>query len=179
MKDPYTLVYDKLIDIMLSSAALQTAVPRLQHNLVNYNNLKKPRKNELREGDLPEIQLVSASVNDSNLNIASNAVQIKRAYRILVSAGTGKLEDTIYKVEWALTCALCGANFHQELFDLQWFGDNFVRGVTLSQTTQGESDPAVNRMVQGWASVWEIQVHFLFQQTRMINFNKGIPLETV
>lgn len=178
MKDPYTLVYDKLVEIMLSSAALQTAVPRLEHNLVNYNDLNKPRKTALREGDLPEIELVSGSANECNLNIASNAAQIKRSYRIQISAGTGTLEDTIYRVEWALTCALAGSNFHEELFALEWYGDRFVRGVTVTQATQGLSDPTINRDVRGWAAIWEINVHFLFNQLRMINFNNGVPLNT-
>lgn len=169
--DPYTQVYNLLCNYLRGSAAVRKIVNR-EKNIValSEGHGQDQIRDNLKDADLPEIVIKSSNVA-GNLNIASNSAEVLRSYRLFISTSTGKITETIFPLEWAITCALSVFSFEADLKTLVWNGARFVKAVKFDGADSGESEPSVNRGIQGWAAVWRMTVHMSFSHHGMKDFN--------
>ena len=169
--DPYTQVYNLMCNYLRASVAVRRIVTR-EKNIVALSEGKGQDqiRDVVKDVDLPEI-LIKASNVAGNLNIASNSAEVIRSYRLFISTGTGKITETIFPLEWAVTCALSVFSFESALRALTWNGAQFVKAVKFDGADSGESEPTVNRGIQGWAAVWRMTVQMSFSHVGMKDFN--------
>lgn len=180
ISDPFTLVYDNLLDIVKQSKGLEIIVASLRDKIISLNTKQGNNaiQSEPTAATLPEIILASNTVS-GNFNFASNAVQITRLYQFLISTDAGALGETIYPLEWGISCAMVDAQYDVRLRELAWHNYKFVKALQLGAVTSGESNADANRGIQGWAAIWQLNVNMLFPQSMMRQFNQGAEIITV
>lgn len=171
--DPYTLVYNEICTLLRASVAVVTVAPRIDTTLIDFDkgHGQDQEKDALREADLPEVQVWQSTLS-GNFNLASNAVEVVRSYRLVLFAGTGRIGATLNPLEFAITCALADANFRTALRVLAWHGQHFVKAVSFGSADSGTMEGR-DRGIIGWAANWNFDIQMVFALNAMQQFNRG------
>jgi len=169
--DPFTLVYDFLHKSLIDSPALLQNVRSRKSNVVSLDegHGQDQIRSQHKEIDLPEITLFSSTVG-GNFNFCADGAEITRAYRLLVNAGTGKVGEWLFPLEWSICCALVSNNFNQDLRSITWFNRTFVRDVRHEAGESGDLEIDRSKGIPGWVAVWTITIRMVFSQAEMIKF---------
>lgn len=171
--NPFDLVYNKLVDLVRKSPAVEIAVPRVQDNVVSVNQdaLLASWADKDSEKSQRQILLYHSTIG-GNLNFASNATQVLRSYRFLIRSERAPVFESISPIEFAILCVLVDSNYDNELRALDWHGQKFVKNIALTSFTSGDMDTERTGIV-GWASIAEIQVLMMLPQTMLRQYARG------
>lgn len=162
--NPFVQVYDALWGLLEADATFCGLV-RLA-NRVKYSTVSgvaptaQPVKDQVQDGDLPEVRLVSVSASP-HLQRTSNGTSVRRTYSLQIATGDLRYNDKLWPVEWAALKAL--SRWAETLLALEWNGKpGFVKLVKPADLREGKAEIDLNRGIQGWSAIWEITVEMWF-----------------
>jgi len=163
MPDPYTMVYDALWTCLETDEfkALVKDTNRIKYT--DQGALRRPEKDMITEGDVPEVMLISGGCSYWDLR-ASGGASVTKTYSIVVTSGN-RLLDTgqFFPIQWAITKAMY--NYETVLGALTLDTEEFVKKMSLVPTEVGLSEDENNRDLKGWSAVWSSQVMMWFTNT--------------
>lgn len=170
--NPFVDVYNALWNLAEDSTPLTTLVK--PSNRIKYNQSVPydPTKDEVSEADLPELLLVSTG-SSGNLRQSSSTSSIIRQYEWLIATGDTSLVNKLLRVEWALFCAM--SDWPTVLNALTFQGSTFCKRTQLVSVNSGLTDPERNRGINGWSSIWalEVEMHFKTTDLHAVNIGTG------
>lgn len=158
MSNPFDAVYNGLWTMAETWPTISTLVK--PGNRVKFDTDSIPTKSAIAFGDLPELILVPADTV-INLGATSSSTYVAREYDWLISTGNYKLTNHMNEVEWALF--ITHLNWSPTLTSLLYQSKTYVKHVRLINARTGISDPDRNRGLQGWSSIWRVQVEMHFK----------------
>lgn len=157
--NPFTQVYDSLWSLVTDHPDIDDIVK--VGNRIDFSaDKRQPHKNQIATADLPELVLVQGGLRGS-LYHTSSSTRCTREYRWLISTGDFRINHFLNKVEWMLFVAHLG--WTSTLTSLQYNGASFVKRCEILDAQTGASDPERNRNIQGWSSIWRIEVEMHFK----------------
>ncbi len=166
--NPFTAMYTALWDLAAASEYLSSLI-RLKNRIrFDYAGQSSPIKDVVSNADLPELMLVATSGTPSLRNTSSSSM-ITRNYEWILSTGDMSVSNKLLDVEWAIFCAM--VDWPDVVTALQWNGSRFVKRCAFTDLTVGQSDPERNRGIEGWSSVWalEVEMHFKTSDLQLVN----------
>lgn len=166
MSTPFDLVYDSLWQTLLVSPSFRSLVREGNRIRFDSDSDRSPMKDNVLTADTPEMVLSVESTSQINLHRTSCTSSLTRRYAWLLSTGDQRAQRLLFPIEWAVFCAMNG--FKETLCALKWNGLRFVKDVRVSDATAGLSDPARNRGIIGFSSVWRVDVDMHFATTDLL-----------
>jgi hypothetical protein len=159
--NPFSRVYDALWKLAMRSRMLATLVK--PGNRITFGDLtdSSPLKGKIAPADLPELVLTVRSLS-ANLHNTSTTSMCTRNYAWMASCGDFRYSQIASPLEWALFSAMAG--WRSTLSGLLWNDKTFCKRMTLSGGSTGLSDAANNRNIQGWSTVWALDIDMVFDQ---------------
>ena len=164
--DPFVLVHNTLHNAIKGSVAVQKVATSYRKQIIAFNEgSNNPLPDVVNESDLP--QIVQLATGKQVLLVASSThVEVSKSYRVDVNSGSFNVTEVAEPLEFALLCAVLALNFSGALEALAWKGaSGFARDIEVVSISQGRSDLIANRGIEGWTSMWNINVIMdLFRQ---------------
>lgn len=161
-KDPFTIVYEGIWDMLEANADFCTLVK--PGNRIKYNGPARPAiKDEISTADTPEVRVVPLST-EYHLQRTSNGTSITKTYGIEVSSGSTIAANGVWAVEWQILRAV--SNWQTYLSNLVWpegsDGSEFVKLCKPLSAAEGVRRTDLNRGIYGWSLVWAVEVEMWF-----------------
>lgn len=156
--NPFTQVYNALWTMVSAHKDLDQIV-RVGNRIDFGKEERDVWKRNVSTLDVPEIVLVQDATQIKLFNTSSTTMAI-REYSWLVSTGDFRINHFLNKVEWLLMIAHLGWKTHMAALTYQ--GKTFVKRMDFIGATTGASDAEKNRGLQGWSSIWKVQVEMHF-----------------
>jgi hypothetical protein len=137
-------------------------------NYIRYDHetTRDPLKDRVLDSDLPELQLTSAGSLQVNLSFNSCGTMIMRRFAWVISTGDYRLQDRLYPLEFAILCGMLKAQ--RTLGSIQWNGSSFIKNVRIIDGSNGILDPTLNRGINGWTALWNVELEMHFKQSDLI-----------
>ena len=151
--NPFQLVYDELWSMLEEDIRFTVK----EGNKIKFNT-REPIKTQHTTSDYPEVMLVAESISGNLCNTSSTSM-IARNYSWVIAAGDFRY-DQIFPLEWAIYVGMLGWMYRLKV--LTWEGSEFVKCVKLNNANLDQIDRARTRGIEGWISVWSINVEMHF-----------------
>lgn len=166
--DPFTLCYGELKNLALQSDRLKSLVR--PGNFIWWNDPGRitPDKDQIGEGDLPELALVVVGLEGS-LRATSSGSYASITYQWQISTGDPDVERFILPVTWAVYAAMMPWPFMSP--QLLWNGQPFVKNVDTKEYAIGYANAQQNRGIAGWSALWSTKVDMAFKTQDVIDSN--------
>jgi len=162
MKDPLSLVYEGLWNILEQSVDFTTMVKPGNRIKFSGNN-RAPLKEEAMAADYPEVRITTLS-SEPHLCRTSNGSSLKKTFAIQVLSGDQRVDAVDFPLEWIIYSAL--NRRYDTLADLTWKGKQFVKVLrALNITDNFAMGDATHPAIRGWVSVWACEIEMWFQTT--------------
>lgn len=167
-KDPFSLVYDAVWTALKSHKPLMDLVR--SGNLIRFDGdtTEDPEKENVQEGDLPELMLRPAAVAGQPWATSSSA---RATQSLELRLTTGDLRATadggLYAMTWAVFSALITAG-HK-------LGLDFVERVDFESFTQTREDSIANRGTAGWAATAVLHIELIIKTDRAASGDDRMP----
>lgn len=161
MSDPFSLVYDGLWDMAERNPELISFFP--VGNRIKYEEESDIKKN-VSHADLPELSLLAGSSVVGDLN-SNTGVSIKKTYIWALASGDLRLSPVFHKVSFELFRAML--DYESTLCPLLWEDCAFVTNCRVMTAEEGTEMNDLNRSIQGWSSLWNVEVEFHFQRSKL------------
>ena len=159
--DPFTLVYDALWSMLDSHTDFQELVKK--GNMIRFSGKNRdPVKAEISVSDVPEVRLVPMG-GTPHLQRTSNSSSVLEKFEIQLSSGDQRVDYALFPVKWAIYRAM--SDWATILEALTWKGRTFVKLARPMSTADGVTESDLRRGIDGWASIWSIEVHMWFANT--------------
>ncbi len=168
--NPFDMVYDALWDLAEGSHLLSSLVKPKNRIKLNGRTDYSPIKDEVSRADLPELMLISTGSRGNMQNTSSSSMFI-RTYEWMIATGNQNVMGGLLDVEWALFCAMC--NWPNVINALQWNGEAFCKRTALTTIDTGLADAERNRGIEGWSSLWGVEVEMHFKTSELLEVNTG------
>lgn len=153
-KDPFTKVYDALVD----------AIQQRKLNVVDWNGLKNPRLDVPSTSDYPEVDL-RPSAGGFTVGGSSCASDYTQQYTITVNTNDNRLGQYLLPIEWVLAKLVYSLQYGDALLGLKHNNRSFVINVTATSHVKGIVDTSGSRpQIAGWSSQWVISVDMSFSK---------------
>lgn len=165
-ENPFTLTYTGIAKLLLSNQHLTRLVET--GNLIRFDKgrVNDPLKPLVDAADLPELILISDGM-EMNLHSTSSTSEVVKMYSLLVATGSKRINELLNQVQWEVTVAL--SNWKNVLSPLQWRDKAFIKLVNVRSVTEGLSDPERNRGIEGWSSIWRVEVKMIFTTSDLLS----------
>lgn len=166
--NPFIMTYNALWALAEASSRLTDLVKLKNRIKFNFTGQSSPIKDEISNADVPELVLISSG-STGNLRNTSSSSMISRKYEWVLSTGDMSVVNKVLPVEWALFCAM--TDYSRVLGALRWpadASDGFAKVTRLMDVDTGMTDADRNRGIQGWSSVWGIEVEMHFRTSDLI-----------
>jgi len=163
--NPLQQLYSALWSQVTRSARLSELV--VEGNRVRYDETssRDPLKQSPQvPGDMPELALIVEGTSLVNTHFNSRDVRVVKRYAWIITTGQFGLQ-LLHDVEWHLLCSL--VDWRQPLGELELEGKRFVTRTDVLETTQGISNPELNRNLIGWSALWRCEVECVFNRAAM------------
>lgn len=162
MVSPLELVYNGIWSMVEQSAALTELVR--PGNFIKWNDpsFAWPDKDEISDADLPELGLAVTQML-GKLRATSSGSSVVARYEWLLATGDPSVVRVMLPVMWAVFAAL--VDWPVTALELEWpvgSGQSFVKRVDLLEANCGLAEPARNRGIRGWSSIWACEVEMWF-----------------
>ena len=161
--DPLTQVYIGLFDTIFSRDFVQEKV-RPSNRIQLTGKLREPFRREVSTADLPELRIVPIGSIPHMLR-TSGSSSIVEKYSIQISTGS-KLVDILYPLKFEIYRALC--DWQTIIKILTWKDQEFVKRISVSSINEGVTEMDLNRGIDGWASLWTVEVEMFFATSDLI-----------
>lgn len=156
--DPFTIVYDGLWKVVKAHPNWEDFFK--DGNVIRYDTANRfPLKQQVNVSDLPELVLVPSGTV-LGLQVSSNGTSITKRFQFLLSTGDFRVAHLLFPIQWLLATAFINANAVMK--SLLYDGKPFVSRITVTDVAEGESDATRNRNIQGWSSIWTVEVEMQF-----------------
>lgn len=159
--NPFQQIYNKLWEL-LEAHTFFTEIVR-KANRIKFDT-EDNLKAEVSNKDLPEV-VIGTTTFDLNYDRTSSSSSLTKRFEVLVSSGSEDLTEAFFQTEWEIIRAF--ASWRDLLPALTWDGDKFVTDARLISGTEGLSDSALNRGIQGWTAILAIEVDMWFTTTKL------------
>jgi hypothetical protein len=173
MSDPFTMVYDRLWDLLEESSEVTALVKPKNRIKFNEDRVWNPIKDEISNADTPELVL-AVQTSEINLLNSSSSSMITKQYQFLISTGNMHLSQKLFPLEFAIFAAM--ANWCGVLTTLRWPEDaprSFVTRANLVSAEHGLKDLDKDRGIAGWSAVWTAEVRMDFRTSDLISYGAG------
>jgi hypothetical protein len=164
--DPLTAVHEELWLLLEDS-------PDFTHrmkdgNKITYVGNRDPEKQEISTEDLPEVRIVPGGLLP-HLQWTSNSSRLTARYSIEVRSGSKDLSEAHYPLVWAVYKAMRPwADRLRELTIAENDHGPFVMlGRPSGDVTEGIERGEVTRGVEGWFSIWVVEVDMQFASSAL------------
>lgn len=165
MKDPLTLVYNALWDLLEAWPNFADLVKLGNRVKFTASDAHEPAKLQLSNADLPEVRVIAEGMTPHIQRTSSSSTVIYR-YGVHIFTGSKSLH-TLYAVEWEVYRAM--ARWSEILTALTWNGKAFVVLARPTTVTDGYADNTLQRGIEGWASLWSCEVTMSFSTVDLQN----------
>lgn len=160
-KDPFSLVYKGLWELVDRNNNLDRLVPA--GNRIRYDN-PAPDKDVISDADTPELSLMRSSTTfDEKTN--SSGTGLKAVYTWAIASGSLEIEPVFNPITFELFRSM--VDYKCVLCSLQWCDCSFVQDLKLLSSQEATRLQDVNRGLEGWASLLEVEVEMFFQFTKL------------
>lgn len=106
--------------------------------------------------DMPEIAIIQTRLQ-INTPHTSSTTKFNSTFSIIVNSGDFRLNEVGHDINWVLLCRI--AQWKTALGDITWKNEHFVKSVKpISDVQIGHSDPEHNRRINGWITVWAVEI---------------------
>jgi hypothetical protein len=154
--NPFQMVYDTLWAMLEEDERFSVK----EGNKLNFNTSDRDvGKSQMSSSDYPEVMLIAEVISTANLCNTSSSTKLVRQYSWVISAGSFRYID-IFPIEWAIFTGMLAWRYR--LSTLQWENELFVKRLNFINANIGNIDRQLRRGIQGWISVWtlEVEMHF-------------------
>ena len=157
--DPFTQVHNAIWTALETEATLATLV--VAGNRIKFNKTTEtdPRKENVQDGDLPELILVPAGDNITLYETTTGA-RILQKYTLMLTTGSLRANGILFPVKWAVIKALLTSS-------IALLSKTFVRNLIVEETDDG-LDGEESRGAGGWNSNVSIVVEMGFGHDEII-----------
>jgi hypothetical protein len=164
--NPFSMCYTGIVKLLLANKHFNRMVET--SNLIRFDakNKRDPLKSVVEAGDLCEV-IVSQDGMAMNLGQTSTTTMVLKRYSILLSTGDKRINDFLNQVQWEIF--VCMSNWKSVITPLQWRGAGFVKRAAVLDVSEGLSDPAANRKIEGWSAVWRCEIEMHFKKTDILS----------
>lgn len=168
--DPYTKAYKVLWKLATDSARVISLVKPT--NIIRYDLQSDlpPDKDEVSQGDLPELSLVPVSLTGKLRANSSSSMSLMR-YEWWIATGQEGLANAILPLTFAIYAAM--AKWPESTADgktpLLWRGEKYITRIDLLDANFGLQRPEQNRGVKGWGCVWACEVEMYFRTSDLVD----------
>ena len=156
-RDPFTVLYEGLWALVLRCDYVADNVK--VGSRIDWSATINPVRHNIAAADLPELALLPVS-GEANLHMNSSTSRVIRTYTWMLSTGNFKLAASLFPMQFAIMQAMAG--WKSSLTALTWSKKQFVKRLDLRDFKDGESDAKLNRGIQGWSSLLNVEVEMLF-----------------
>jgi len=165
------MIYNKLWDMAESSVLFKSLVR--MNNRIKFNDptWTPMDKNEVSDGDLPEVTLV-VSQGSGNIHCTSSTSDFRITFEWWIATGDVNVVRNILPVMWAIYCAMCG--WQKAINDMTWQGKSFTKLANVGQASIGLTDLEKNRGIRGFSSIWSCEVYAQFATSDCIAQNDNL-----
>lgn len=158
--------------LLRESPALKRAMGLQIKNIDGFTQTRSTKQQDVNsETDLPELRLVPAG-GPMNINYASNLTMLDYTLSVQINTGDLRVTERLAPVLFALYAALAQAVTGAGLVTLRWLDYDFIKNVTLSAATIGESDPVQNRGIAGFTAICDLTLHMNFPTIHLQQWNQ-------
>jgi len=162
-KDPFTLVYNALWDLLEDDKTLKSMV-RLGNRIRLTGDDRNPIKEKYATEDLPEIIVFPRRILP-NTHKGSNFCFIEEELSVEVRTGNVNLVD-LYPLKWAVYRA--STRWKTFLSSLKWRNLSFVLDVDLISSDDASLTEATTRRLTGWSTLWVFRTRMKFPKNIII-----------
>ena len=174
--DPFLKCYDAVFNLLFGGTNNPFATMVKVGNRVSFGTPiefeRSPAKQSLAFGtDLPEVQLIDEG-GALNLHANSSSLGYTQNLTLYIMTGDFRYGNFCSKLNWYT--AVNFANWRSTLGGLSWNGHaGYIKNIKAGAAIQiGESNPIRNRGIDGWTSVWRLQIDMMIQNTDLV-FTEG------
>ena len=164
-KDPITLVYEKIWEILESGTRIQALVKEGNRIKLNDWRNRAPFKERIAAGDLPELTIISVNGN-VHLNKTTTGSMFTQRFRIVISSGEQRIDPGIFPVKFAVISAM--ADWVAQLATVVWKGEKIAPVCRMLDFVDGLSDTDLNRGILGWSTLMLLEVEMYFDTLTLI-----------
>lgn len=159
--DPITLCYDKLVTMLSEHVGFMTLVKK--KNLITFSGKNRdPIKSEVSTGDLPEVRVLPRG-GVPHIQRTSNSSSMIERFEVQISSGDQRVGAVLFPVKWEVYRALSG--WAAALQALLWKSKTFVKLARPIDVSDGVAEDDLRRGIEGWASIWSVEIHMWFATT--------------
>jgi hypothetical protein len=151
-KDPFTKLH----------MAIEKSLLDAKMKIVSWNSSRDPQPDQPTDDELPEFQARPAGFSGI-LGGNSAETDITASYQLLLNTGDQRLGYALFPQLWKLLGVLHGLKYGT-LDTLEFNNRQFVRDVTIDAATMGLSNPEVNRGIEGWTALWNVNIICTFAE---------------
>lgn len=172
VEDPLSIAQRGLEKLLRNSPAVKRATQLKIKNIDGFTQTRATKQQDVNsETDLPELRLVPIG-GPMNVNFASNLTMLDYALSLQLNTGDLRVTEKLAPVLFAIYAVCAEAVKGSGLVDLTWEGYDFLKNITLSAATIGESDPSQNRGIVGFTAICDLTLHMNFPTTMLIAWNQ-------
>lgn len=159
--DPITLTYDKIVSMLEDHVGFSSLVKA--GNLIRFSGKSRdPIKAEVSDADLPEVRVVARG-GTPHIQRTSNSSSMLERFEVQIATGDQRLTAALFPVKWEVYRALAG--WSAALGSLTWKTKTFVKLARPMDVSDGVSEDDLRRGIEGWSSIWAIEIHMWFDTT--------------
>lgn len=154
--DPFTRVYNALWDVLEKHKGLTDLVK--VGNRIKFTERGfglRPEKDNIMDGDLPELLLVPAN-SQTQLFATSSSTQAIQEFELRFTTGDQRIDQLHFPLKWQVMIALSKC---------QKLNLPFVKRLGIDSFTETTDDPEANRGKKGWSARILISVEMWFGHT--------------
>ncbi len=173
-KDPLTLVYECLWDILEANADFTTLV-RSDNRIKFTENKRYPVRDSRQSAEHPQVAVVNVGVSAAAYN-SSDGSEVTARFAILVRSSDQRVSylqnsnyQGIFPVQWCVIQAMM--DWETPMKALTWNSrDQFVHDCRLAETNDQTASPRLPGQntpakADGWNTVWQGDVLMVFPST--------------
>lgn len=170
MTDPFTVLFDKLWEVVDSDSDLQ--------QLVNEGGKIKfvrdvdiygfdPRNRQVNQ---PELSLLP-DLFEANIGATNNSSEIIRSFNWSIRTPSKMLNKELFPIEWSLYKAMCV--YAPEIRTVTYANEKFVHKINVisgSNFTPEIDMIQANPTLIGWRTIWTMQFEMSFSKNQLQEF---------
>lgn len=157
--DPLTQIYDALWDMLETHKGFDRLVRVGNRAKFSLAGPRDPVKDEISEADLPEVRIVRTG-GEAHLQRTSNGSSILQRYEVQIGTKSLRYDTELFPLEWEIYKAF--SKWQDKLKGLEWAGKPYVKLARPLSFTTGVDEGQLDRGIEGWATVWSIEVELWF-----------------
>lgn len=164
---PSSKLYSAIWTLLETSEAFKELVKPKNRVKFDSETNRGPLKDNVQSADLPEVILVSEGFTELNIHNTSSSTKVVETFSLIANTGDFRLSLIQQALNWYVLCSI--RQWQSSLSALTWKGVTYVKRVDVVSATTGQSNSERNRQIQGWVTVWRVQVEMHFATANLVD----------